>query len=102
MAPEPDKTLLGVLDRWEGSHVVVRVVAAAENELMAVFAGRLEARSEEKLPALFWPLESPDPPKAERPGIYLHPDSYEDARIHEGDFVVEFLQAGVTINIRRL
>jgi len=99
---QPDNTLLSALSRWEGSQVVVRVVATAEDELIAIFTGRLQPRSDEKHPALFWPLKSSDAPEAERPGIYLHPDSYEGARIHEGDFVVEYVQAGVTINIRRL
>jgi hypothetical protein len=94
--------LLEALGRWHGSQVVVRVLATAEDELMAIFTGRLQARSDEKHPALFWPLESPDAPKTERPGIYLHPGSYEGARIHEGDFVVEFVQAGVKTNIRRI
>jgi hypothetical protein len=93
--------LLEALGRWHGSQVVVRVVALAEDELIAIFTGRLQPRSDEKHPALFWPLESPDAPKTERPGIYLHPSSYEGGRIHEGDFVVEFVQAGVKTNIRR-
>lgn len=99
--PKPDNELLVILRRWEGSQVVVRVVAARD-DLVAVFAGRLGGRSSEKDPALFWPIESADHPKAERIGIYLHPELYEDARIHEGDFVVEFRQANVTVNIRRL
>jgi hypothetical protein len=40
--------------------------------------------------------------RAERPGIYLHPDSYQGARIHTGEFVVEYRQAGVTVNVRRI
>lgn len=100
-APKPDSALLAALSGWECSQVVVRVVSSAD-ELIAIFTGRLQARSDEKHPALFWPLESPDAPKAERTGIYLHPDSYEGVQIHEGDFVVEYRQSGVTINIRRL
>lgn len=98
---EPDSELIRILDRWVGSRVVVRVVASSD-DLVAVFTGRLGGRSSEKHPALFWPIESPEPPKAERLGVYLHPDLYEDARIHEGDFVVEFRQADVTVNMRRL
>jgi hypothetical protein len=98
----PDGELLSVLGRWEGSRVAVRVVAAATDELVAAFAGRLRARSDEKHPALFWPLESPESPASEGLGIYLHPESYESARVHEGEFVVEFEQAGVTTNVRRL
>jgi hypothetical protein len=100
--PRPDRELLAVLGRWEGSKVAVRVVAAATDELVASFAGRLRARSEEKHPTLFWPVESPEPPAVERLGIYLHPDSYESARVHEGEFVVEFDQAGVSTNVRLL
>jgi hypothetical protein len=101
-APKPDGELLAVLGRWKGSPVVVRVVATASNELVAVFRGRLQDRSREKHPALFWPVEAENPLEAERLGIYLHPDSYEGGRVHEGEFVVEFEQAGVTTNIRRL
>jgi hypothetical protein len=82
--------------------VAVRVVAGATDELVAAFAGRLRARSDEKHPALFWPVESLESPAAERLGIYLHPGSYESAQVHEGEFVVEFEQAGVTTNVRRL
>ncbi len=101
-ASQPDGELLTVLGRWKGSPVVVRVVATASNELVAVFRGRLLDRSSEKHPALFWPVESENPLEAERLGIYLHPDSYEGGRVHEGGFVIEFEQAGVTTNIRRL
>ena len=98
---EPDTELLDILDRWVGSRVAVRVVASSDH-LVAVFSGRLGERSPEKHPAFFWPIESTEHPKAERLGVYLHPDLYEDARIHEGDFVAEFTQAGVTVNMRRL
>jgi hypothetical protein len=101
-SPRPDPELFTVLGRWEGSKVAVRVVAAATDELVASFAGRLRARSDEKHPVLFWPVESTESPAVERLGIYLHPDSYESARVHEGEFVVEFEQAGVTTNVRLL
>ena len=96
-----DNDLLHLLGAWEGCRVVVRIVTG-EDELVAVFSGRLQARSDESHPALFWPVESADAPHVERVGIYLHPGSYEGARIHEGDFVVEFVQTGVTVNVRRL
>jgi hypothetical protein len=92
--------LLEVLERWEGSRVSVRVVARYD-ELVAVFSGRLGARSDEKAPALFWPIEGGNSPAAEEPGIYLHPELYEGARIHAGDFVAEYRQGGVTVNVRR-
>jgi hypothetical protein len=98
----PDSELLAVLGDWKGSHVVVRVIATAPAELVAVFKGRLQGQSDEKHPAFFWPVESPQPPNDEQPGIYLHPDHYEGGRVHEGAFVVEFKQAGVTTNVRRL
>jgi hypothetical protein len=91
-----------LLRRWETSEGVVRVIATAEDELIAVFSGCLQACTEEKRPALFWPLELPSAMRAERPGIYLHPDSYQGARIHTGEFVVEYRQAGVTVNVRRI
>ncbi|HEU0317229.1 MAG TPA: hypothetical protein VFR49_07865 [Solirubrobacteraceae bacterium] len=78
----------------------VRVVVRYD-ELVAVYSGRLGARSEEKPPALFWPIESDDGPPAEEPGIYLHPGIYEGASVHAGDFVAEYRQAGVTVNVRR-
>jgi hypothetical protein len=98
----PDPKLLELLDRWAGSDVAVRVVVDATDELIAVFAGRLQARSDEKPPALFWPLQSVRAPDAERLGVYLHPGSHEGSRIHPGEFVVEYRQAGVIVNVRRL
>ena len=98
----PDQKLLELLDRWEGCDVAVRVIVEATDQLVAVFSGRLQAVSDEKHPALFWPLATADAPKDERPGIYLHPDSYEGARVHPGELVAEYRQAGVTVNIRRL
>jgi hypothetical protein len=92
--------LLEVLERWQGSQVSVRVVARYD-ELLAVFSGRLGVRSDDKAPALFWPIDGGSAPPAEEPGIYLHPDLYEGARVHEGDFVAEYRQAGVSVNLRR-
>ena len=99
---QPNRELLAVLERWRGSQIVVRVITAASDDLVAVFTGRLQGCSDVKHPALFWPVESSESPKAELLGIYLHPDAYEGARVHEGEFVVEFAQGGVVTNVRRL
>jgi hypothetical protein len=79
-------------------------VVSRDDELVAVFLGRLLARSPEKGLSLFWPVEfdGPAPGTLERPGIYAHPDLLSEVRIHVGEFVVEFTQAGVTVNVRRL
>ena len=90
------------LDGWVGEHVAVRVVGQGD-VLLSVFRGLLEARTPEKLPALFWPLGGARPAEdAERAGIYLHPDELEAACAHEGRFVLEVRQAGATLNLRRL
>jgi hypothetical protein len=90
-----------ILDRWVGLEIAVRVVTGAD-DLLAVFCGRLDRQSEEKHPALFWPVEVPGQPEhAERPGIYLHPQRFEEAVLHEGGFVLELRQGGVTLNLRR-
>jgi hypothetical protein len=92
----------GILERWVGQEVAVRIVIRDEY-LLAVFRGNLGQRSEEKHPALFWPLEgSSQSQHAERPGIYLHPEQFEQAVLHEGGFVLELRQGGVTLNLRRL
>jgi hypothetical protein len=98
-----DDRLLEMLDRWRDGPVAVRVVVDPD-ELVAVFVGTLRACVAEKHPALFWPIE---PEKGawdrlERPGIYVHRELLSDVRIHVGDFVVEYVQAGVTTNVRRL
>lgn len=95
--------LLEALDGWQDKLVAVRVVAA-NDELVAVFTGRLGIRSREKGSSLFWPIELDGPPSEtlERPGIYAHPELLTDVRVHIGEFVVEFAQAGVTVNVRRL
>ena len=82
---------------------MVRLVAR-NDELVAVFSGRLGARSGEKGRSLFWPVK-PDgaaPATLESPGIYAHPELLSDVRTHVGKFVVEFTQVGVTVNVRRL
>ena len=86
------------LDEWVGTEVAVRVVSDSD-DLIAVFQGRLAGRWTAKQPALFWPL---DGKHIEQPGIYLHPERLEGASVHEGGFVLEVRQAGMTLNIRRL
>jgi hypothetical protein len=94
--------LTAALDEWAGARVAVRVTFGDPEQLVAVFSGRLLRHSREKVPALFWPIEEVDPPAAEEAGVYLHPDSFESAEIHPGDFVIELRQGPVTTNIRRL
>ena len=93
--------LVVVLDGWAGKPVAVRVVASG-NQLIAVFRGRLGNRTTEKHPALFWPLTNGarGPTDAEEPGVYLHPDAFRGAAIHEGSFVVEWRQGDVVVNLR--
>jgi hypothetical protein len=98
----PDQRILELLDGWEGFEVSVRVTAGSPEQLVAVFSGRLGSRSDEKRPAVFWPVEQHRPPRAERPGIYLHPDTFDESRVHPGDFVVELRHGAVTTNVRRL
>jgi hypothetical protein len=88
------------LDGWVGATLALRVVAEGD-ELLAVAQGELGARQDDKPPSLFWPLGDSHP-GAERPGIYLHPELFEGARLREGEFVLELRQAGVTLNLRRL
>jgi hypothetical protein len=88
------------LDGWVGAVVAVRVVA--DDQLLAVIQGRLGERSTARPPALFWPLQLPEPGQFEEPGIYLHPDVFDTASMHEGGFVLELRQSAVTLNIRRL
>jgi hypothetical protein len=93
--------LISRLDEWMGADVAVRVVSDGD-DLIAVFQGRLGHRSAGKQPALFWPLETVDErPYLEQPGIYLHPERFQRASAHEGKFVLELRQGGVTLNIRR-
>lgn len=94
--------LMTALDRWVGARVSVRITTGEPEKLIAVLSGRLGRRSDEKAPAGFWPLDESDPPAAERPGIYLHPETFEGARLHPGDFVVEFRHLSVTTNVRKL
>jgi hypothetical protein len=100
--PLAQEQLVALLDRWVGGEVAVRVVNDSD-ELMAVFQGRLGRRSAEKGPALFWPLHTAEQSQhLEQPGIYLHPESFQGASEHEGKFVLELRQSGVTLNLRRL
>jgi hypothetical protein len=98
-----ESELLEALEGWQNAHVAVRVVAATD-ELVAVFSGMLGVRSSGKGSSLFWPIELDGRASGtfERPGIYAHPELLTDVRVHVGEFVVEFTEAGVTVNIRRL
>jgi hypothetical protein len=99
--PITQDQLIAVLDRWIDQPVAIRVVAPA-HQLLAVFRGRLRKRSD-KRPSLFWPVECADQPRGhEQPGVYLHPRLVEDSAQHPGETVVEWRQAGVTLNVRRL
>lgn len=94
--------VVAALDTWTGSEVAVRVVAQGD-DLLAVARGYLGHRSDEKKPALFWPLLTPDGHEhAERAGIYLHRDLFESAVLRDGAFVIELHQAGTILNLRRL
>jgi len=103
MACDLASDLLEALERWQNARVAVRVVAA-NDELVAVFSGRLGTRSREKGSSLFWPIEQDGATSdtLERPGIYAHPELLTDVRVHVGEFVVEFTEAGITVNVRRL
>ena len=101
-ATAPDQQILELLDSWESSYVSVRITAGSPDQLVAVFSGRLEGRSAEKPPALFWPVAQAHRPEAERPGIYLHSDTFDGGFIHPGDFVVELRHGAVTTNVRLL
>jgi hypothetical protein len=91
-------------DGWTGRLVAARIVTP-DDDLIAVFRGELGPRSDEKHPALFWPLILPPSPggnRAEKPGLYLHPDRFDEAAIHMDKGVLELQQGGVTLNLRRL
>jgi len=90
------------LDEWAGARVSVRITTGDPVELVAVLSGRLGRRSDDKAPAWFWPLDEPDPPAAELPGIYLHPETFDGGRLHLGNSVVEFRHLSVTTNVRKL
>ena len=100
--PLTQEQAVALLDEWVGGEVAVRVVSDGD-DLLAVFQGRLCGRSAGKQPALFWPLRtSAHSQHLEQPGVYLHPERFHDAAAHEGRFVLELRQGGVTLNIRRL
>ena len=103
MDASPASRLAELLEGWAGHPVAVRLVAQTD-ELVAVFGGTLGARSGEKHPTWFWPLEPDGPthPTLERRGIYVHPELLGDVRVHVGGFVIEYEQAGLTVNLRRL
>ena len=91
-----------LLDRWAGRHVAVRVVAEPD-ELLAVFSGELESRTEARHPAMFWPVQAGQLGHGfETPGIYLHPSLFTGAAVHPDRGVLELRQGGATLNLRRL
>jgi hypothetical protein len=92
-----------ILDQWRGRPVAVRVVAAGD-ELVAVFAGTLGRRSAAKGSSFFWPVDTgaSTQPTLEETGIYVHRELVSELRLHTGGFVVEFAQAGTTVNVRQL
>jgi hypothetical protein len=94
--------VMSALDEWVGARVAVRIATGEPEALLAVLSGRLGRHSDEKAPAQFWPLDESDPPRLERPGIYLHPETFDGARLHTGDFVIEFRHLSVTTNVRKL
>src|SRR3954471_20398175 len=96
------RELSDLLDTWENDPVAVRVVSTSD-DLIAVFAGTLGARNDEKSPSAFWPVgDRGTQAPFEQSGIYAHRELVADVRVHEGGFVVEFDQAGTTVNVRRL
>ena len=103
MMGDLDARLTGVLDDWANGPVAVRIVTATD-DLLAVFAGILGSRSGEFHPPLFWPVDGADRNlrTVERRGLYVHPALVSEVRVHTGEFVVEYVQAGVTVNVRRL
>ena len=98
-----ERELLELLDAWQGERVSVRVVTGTD-DLVAVFAGTLGARSGVKGPAHFWPVDLGGPATGlrEQPGIYAHPELLAEVRLHVGGLVVEFRQGEATTNVRRL
>jgi hypothetical protein len=95
--------LVVTLDHWAGEEVAIRVVSNS-HDLIAVFHGELGTQSTEKQPALFWPLLHPaaDPhDHSETPGVYVHPDRFDEAALHIDKTVLELRQDAVTLNIRR-
>ena len=95
--------LAGILDRWDGRPVAVRVVAAGD-ELLAVFAGTIGPRSAAKGSSLFWPVDTGacDQTTLEESGIYVRRELLSEVQVHTGGYVVEFTQAGTTVSVRRL
>ncbi len=97
--------LTTLLDQWAGRALSVRVVGAG-GDLLTVFHAKLGARSVAKRPAIFWPLLPFAPgarsPRAETPGIYLHPELLQGARLHVDATSLDFTQDGVKTSLRRL
>jgi len=94
-----------LLDQWAGRALAVRVVSEG-GDLLTVFHAKLGARSVAKQPAILWPLLPFAPgarsPRAETPGIYLHPELFQEARLHVDATILDFRQSGVKTSLRRL
>jgi hypothetical protein len=94
--------LAAALDAWEGTAVAVRIVTES-NQLVAAFRGVLGERSRSKRPSMFWPLLIPDvDQRAEQVGLYLHPEHFDKAAVHADPGVLELVQDGVRLSVRRL
>ena len=94
------------LGRLVGSRVSVRIVERTEPErLVAVYEGVLRAPSAEKAPSRFWPLDDGLRPRdggAERFGLVLHPEAFDNAELRVGGEIVIVAQGAVLVNVRRL
>lgn len=103
MEPTLESRLTRVLRRWENQRVAVRIVADRD-DLLATFAGTLRPGAHEEHPPFFWPVECDFAADltVERRGIYVHPELLTDLEVHVGGWVVDYVQAGVTVNMRRL
>jgi hypothetical protein len=94
--------LVTLLDEWRGHDVAVRVIDPNDN-LVAVFTGRIGERTDARHPSVFWPLgDAPEVVTAERSGLYVHSGLVKAAVLHDGDWVAEWRQSGVIVNVRRL
>lgn len=97
--------LTTLLDQWAGRALAVRVVSEG-GDLLTVFHAKLGRQSVAKRPAVFWPLLPFAPgarsPRAETPGIYLHPELLQEACLHADAKILDFKQGGVKTSLRRL
>jgi hypothetical protein len=89
-----------------GARVSVRVVERSDPErLIAVFEGVLGAPSDEKSPSDFWPISDGLAERdraAERFGIVLRADRFDEAEERVAGEVLVIGQGPVQVNVRRL